>query len=102
MKTKAAKRLRSIKGGEPGRYSRARLRRVLHAVHVLEAPKAGEWVVRTLGERGATEQFDTKEHALAHALAMRGSTDVIVHEREPKKATVLRRPRKGTVEVVVD
>ena len=90
MKAKA----RSIKRSPPGRYSRETVRTLVKAIHVLETDPEG-WEVRTLGTKGISKRFESKDPAIEYAFQLKGHGKVIVHQREPKKVTVASARRAG-------
>jgi len=87
-------KMRSIKRTPLGRYSRTKVREVVTAVHVLETP-AGNWEVRTLGSNGQTRRFDAKAPALEHALKLKDDARIVLHQREPKKVSLVRPTKVG-------
>jgi len=86
--------MRSIKRSPLGRYSRAKVRELVTAVHVLETP-AGSWEVRTLGAKGQTRRFDAKVPAIEHALKLKDDARIVLHQREPKKVSLVRPAKVG-------
>jgi len=82
-------RMRPVKRSPEGRYSRDRVRTLLDAVHILEQPPEA-WEVRTLGEKGASKRFKTKEQAVEYARELKPGSKIVVHHREPKKVTFAR------------
>ena len=78
---------RSIQRTQVGRFSRAEVRGIVEAVHVLEMP-TGAWEVRTLGVKGKKREFEGKTLALKHAFHVKDNVKVFVHEREPKKISL--------------
>jgi hypothetical protein len=81
--------IRSIKQTPLGKYSRAKIRTAVTGVHVLETASGGSWEVRTLGEKGYTKLFDARKSAIQYAKKLKPGADVVVHQLEPKKVTVV-------------
>lgn len=65
-----------------GKIQRSRIRTVIKALHVL--PKSDGWVVTTSGAERLTQQFPSKQDALAfgESVAKRKKTSLIVHRRD--------------------
>lgn len=91
MKTK----MRSIKRTPIGKYSRAKVRSAIAAVHVLEIVPEGKWEVRTLGEKGYSKVFDSKKPAIEHAFSVEHGGTVILHQRNPRKVVSVRSSKSG-------
>ena len=87
-------KVRSIKRSPTGKYSRETVRTLVQAIHVLETDPEG-WEVRTLGTKGISKRFESKEPAIEYAFQLKGHGKVIVHQREPKKVTVASARRAG-------
>ncbi len=81
--------IRSIKQTPLGKYSRDEIRTAVTGVHVLETASGGSWEVRTLGEKGYTKLFDARKPAIQYAKKLKPGADVVVHQLEPKKVTVV-------------
>jgi hypothetical protein len=86
-------KMRSIKRSPLGRYSRSKVRELVTAVHVLETPIG--WEVRTLGSKGQTRRFDAKAPAMEHAFKLKDDARVVLHQREPKKVSLVRPAKVG-------
>lgn len=83
----------SIKRARLGKHGREAVRSAVRAIHVLELAPGGKWEVRTLGERGRAELFDLKDAAIQRAFSVGEGSEVVVHQRDPKKVVLIRPPR---------
>jgi hypothetical protein len=86
-------KMRSIKRSPLGRYSRTKVRELVKAVHVLETPVG--WEVRTLGAKGQIRRFDAKVPAIEHAFELKDDARIVLHQREPKKVSLVRPAKVG-------
>jgi len=70
---------RTIKTALAGDLPRSHVREAVQAVHV-RAKAPGSWEVRTLGTRGQTKRFSSREEAVSYAKQLPGAKSVVVYD----------------------